>query len=56
MDDEIRWNAVEDYLLREGGKPAIEIIKVDIPGNYPHEFMFILLFLLLILYYLFHPA
>lgn len=51
MDDQERWKYIEEYLLKNGGKAPVDTIKVDIPGNYPHELLFILLFLLLILYY-----
>lgn len=51
MDDQARWQGIEDYILKNINKSAADIIKVDIPGNYPHELLFILLFLLLILYY-----
>jgi hypothetical protein len=36
MDDGARWEGVERYLVREGHKRPVDVIKVDIPGNYPH--------------------
>lgn len=51
MDDVVRWRAIEEYLGRNAAKSVMEVIRVDIPGNYPHELLFILLFLLVILYY-----
>ena len=51
MDDEVRWRGIEEYLMKNIGKPATEVIKIKIPGNYPHELLFIILFTFSLIYY-----
>jgi len=52
MDDEIRLQGIEDFLVRSANKMAVDVIRVDIPGNYPHALVFALLVLLIIIHYL----
>jgi hypothetical protein len=51
MDDQQRWLRIEDYLVRNAHKPAVELIKIDIPGNYPHALVFALLLLMIVFHY-----
>jgi hypothetical protein len=51
MDDQQRWLRIEDYLVRNAHKPAVELIKFDIPGNYPHALVFALLLLMIVFHY-----
>lgn len=51
MDDEVRWRSIEEYLVKNISKPPTEVIKIKIPGNYPHELLFIILFAFSLIYY-----
>jgi hypothetical protein len=51
MDDRVRWQEIEDFLLKNAARPATELIRVSIPGNYPHELLLLLLLLAAVIYY-----
>ena len=51
MDDQQRWLRIEDYLVRNADKPAVELIKIDIPGNYSNPLEFALFFLMIVYHY-----
>jgi hypothetical protein len=51
MDDQQRWLRIEDYLVRNADKPAVELIKIDIPGNYSNPLVFALFFLMIVYHY-----
>lgn len=51
MDDQQRWLRIEDYLVRNADKPAVELIKIEIPGNYPNALVFALLLLMIVFHY-----
>ena len=55
MDDQQRWVRIEHYLLRNADKPAVELIKINIPGNYSTPLVFAF-FLLMILYHYLNGA
>lgn len=52
MDDQTRWERIEDYLVKNASRAAVEIIKIDIPGNYPHALVFALLLLMVVFHLL----
>jgi hypothetical protein len=52
MDDQIRLHGIEDFLVRSANKMAVDVIRVEIPGNYPHSLVFALLGLLIVIHYL----
>lgn len=52
MDDEIRLRGIEDFLSRSANKMAVDVIRVDIPGNYPSGLVFVVLLLLIIINFL----
>jgi hypothetical protein len=43
---------MEDFLVRNAAKAAVDVIKIDIPGNYPHALVFALLLLMIVFHYL----
>lgn len=51
MDDQQRWLRIEDYLVRNADKPAVELIKIEIPGNYSNAVVFTLLLLMIVFHY-----
>jgi hypothetical protein len=52
MDDKLRWIEIEDFLIKNASRSAVEIIKIDIPGNYPHALVFALLLLMIVFHYM----
>lgn len=52
MDDQQRWEKIEDFLVRMAAAAPSDIIKIDIPGNYPHALVFALLLLMIAFHYL----
>ena len=51
MDDKRRWEYLEEYILKNGGRQPTEVIKVNVPGNYPNEALFLVLFIFIAVYY-----
>lgn len=52
MNDQQRWERIEDFLVKNASRAAVEIIKIDIPGNYPHALVFALLLLMIVFHYM----
>jgi hypothetical protein len=52
MDDQLRWERIEDFLAANAAAAPSDIIKIDIPGNYPHALVFALLLLMIAFHYL----
>lgn len=52
MDDELRWVEIEDFLVKNASRSPVEIIKIDITGNYPHALVFALLITLIVFHYM----
>ncbi len=52
MDDQLRWRRIEDFLAANAAAAPSDVIKIDIPGNYPHALVFALLLLMIAFHYL----
>lgn len=51
MDDKVRWEGVEDFLLKSYRKTPEEIIRVTIPGNYSSQSIFLAILAFLLFYF-----
>lgn len=52
MDDQQRWVEIEDFLIKNASRSPVEVIKIEIPGNYPHALVFALLITLIVFHYM----
>lgn len=52
MDDQYRWEKIEDFLVQNASRAAVEVIKIEIPGDYPLALVIALLLLMIVFHYM----